>query len=269
MPDYEYIEASILDDYNDEGGVNTDIDVIRRALGPGYMDLTDSQIIRLVNSNLARMSPEEIEGFWDTVKNVGKKVGGFAKQAAPVILPIAGTALGAYLGSPQIGAMVGQAGAQLVSGSKKQPKTAVPPPPVGAPVPSGGSSAVNQLMALVRNPTFLQTLVGQSIGGTGQQNVSRSSQAPMTQIPFGALMSALGSLANTAAIEAANLLEEDEEVTGYLRDEYGNFTCDPANPDERAQRVLQLIREDYLSTMASTQDFDPVTEWTIRAGLIR
>ena len=53
---------------------------------------------------------------------------------------------------------------------------------------------------------------------------------------------------------------------GYLQDESGNFVVDPANPDERAQRVLELLNE--AGEAQVTEDYDPVTEWLIEAELL-
>ena len=60
--------------------------------------------------------------------------------------------------------------------------------------------------------------------------------------------------------------EESFEAMGYLQDESGNFVVDPANPDERAQRVLELLNE--AGEAQVTEDYDPVTEWLIEAELL-
>ena len=89
------------------------------------------------------MSPEEVEGFWDTLKGV-------AKQVAPTILPMAGGAVGTLFGGPvgtALGSKLGQMGAQFISGPQKQPAPPGPAPtrpvpqtPAAAPVPPGGTS---------------------------------------------------------------------------------------------------------------------------------
>ncbi len=319
-----------------------------------YSNLADAEIEALLRRVLGRMSPEEVEGFWDTLKGV-------AKQVAPTILPMAGGAVGTLFGGPvgtALGSKLGQMGAQFISGPQKQPAPPGPAPilpvpqaPVAAPVPPGGTSAAAQLMALLKNPDLLKSLLGQVLGGAGESTVLVGPRA--TPIPFGAMMNALESLAAQAAIEAAEAIEDEDdteavrhcprtcsrrkmsararqqcrrlcpvrrirrvppgrpvvnpaqrpmeepgerppgygeepyggeplgedpygeepygdeesfEAMSYLQDESGNFIVDPANPDERAQLVLELLREG--SEAYVTEGYDPVAEWLIEAELL-
>ena len=256
---------------------------IREVLSPEYKNLSDAEIEAMLRRILGRMSPEEVEGFWDTLKDIGKAALGATKQAAPTILPMAGGALGTLVGGPAgtvIGGKLGQMGAQLLAKPQKlsaSPRaTPQPPPssqapqapsaPAAAPVPPGGTSVVAQLMSLIKNPDLLKSLLGQLLGGAGESTVRVGPQA--TPIPFGAMMNALESLASQAAVEAAEAFgdEESVEAMGYLQDESGNSLVDPANPDERAQRVLSLLNE-ARETPAS-EPYDPVTGWLIEANLL-
>jgi hypothetical protein len=261
-------------------------DSLRQVLRPEYRNLSDGDLQILLQQVLGGMSPEEVEGFWDTLKDVGKAALGVAKQVAPTLLPMAGGALGTLVGGPvgtAIGSKLGQMGAQLLApqkpvapqvapsaavapGAIPQPAVAPAPPAAAAPVPPGGSSATAQLMALLKNPDLLKSLLGQLLGGAGESTVEVGPGA--TPIPFVAMMNTLESLAAQAAIEAADTMGDDQSVEsmGYLQDGTGNFVVDPANPDERAQRVLELLNEaaqDY-----GPEPYDPVTEWLIEAELI-
>jgi hypothetical protein len=261
-------------------------DSIRQLLKPENSNLSDAEIDALLRPILGRMSPEEVEGFWDTVKSVAGQVGGVLKQAAPVLLPAAGAALGTVIGGPAgmaIGGQLGQLGAKFVAGPQPStssggtaaqpaaPQSAPGAPAAAAPIPAGGTSALGQLMALIQNPALLKSLLGQVLGQAGQQTVPAGSQG--TQLSFPALMNALSSLAGKAAQEAAEAYPEVEsvEATGYLIDPSGNFLVDPADPDARAQRVMELLREDYLakSYKPAGGAYDPLTEWLIDANLVK
>lgn len=287
----EYLEAYLVEDVDQTfgpanfSGIRERMhlplyDSIRQLLRPEYSNLSDAEINELLRPILTNMSPEEIEGFWDTVKSVAGQVGGALKQAAPALLPAAGAALGTFIGGPvgtAIGGKLGQMGAQLVAGPKPAPAppVAAPQPAPGAPVaaapiPAGGTSAVGQLMSLIQNPALLQSLIGQILGPAAQQTVPAGSQG--IQLSFPALMNALASLAGKAAQEAAEAYPgvESVETTAYLVDPSGNFIVDPADPDARAQRVMELLREDYLaeSYEPAGGSYDPLTEWFIEANLM-
>ena len=125
---------------------------------------------------------------------------------------------------------------------------------------------VAQLISLIKNPDLLKSLLGQLLGGAGESTARVGPQA--TPISFGAMMNALESLAAQAAIEAAEASgdEASVEAMGYLQDESGNSLVDPANPDERAQRVLALLNE--ARGTPAPEPYDPVTGWLIEANLL-
>jgi hypothetical protein len=343
-------------------------EVVRQSLGPEYRNFSDLEIHALLENILGSMSPEEVEGFWDTVKSAGQAALGVAKQVAPTVLPIAGGAVGTLIGGPvgtAIGSKLGQMGAQLLTKPQAPGVSAAAIPPVAAPgappqppsaaapavapVPAGGTTATAQLMALLQNPALLKSLLGQLLGGAGESAVLVGPRA--TPIPFGAMMNALESLAAQAALEAAEAYEDDSEAVrhcpsicrrryltardrqkwcrscpalrirrvpprrpvvrpvvpsmaepgerpsgygeepyaeepyggepygeepsggeerfkamSYLQDESGNFIVDPANPDERAQRVLELLQEAVEAYVP--ESYDPVTEWLIEAEML-
>lgn len=263
----EYIEASVLEEQGPDQFL-----ILRKVLNPEFAQLSDSEIAILLDQILGRMSPEEVEGFWDTLNKVGRAVGGVAKQVAPTALPIAGTALGAYLGGPmgaQIGSRLGQMGGQIIGGRKPSAPVGPQRPsvsPVAPPLPPRATSTVNQLMALIQNPLFLKSLLGQVLGSAGRQSVPVGPQGATA--PFGAFMNALGSLASMAASEA-QVDDESVEAFAYLQDEEGNFLVDPANPDERAQRLLEILSEAQQDEADECEGFDPVSNWLYKSGFVR
>jgi hypothetical protein len=351
-----YLEAYFVEDFEQAlGTVNfSHYDAVRQVLRPEYRNLPDAEIDALLQRVLGGMSPEEVEGFWDTLKDAGKAALGVAKQVAPTLLPVAGGALGTLVGGPvgtALGSKLGQMGAQLLTNPQAPRGPAAAPASAAAagataPVPAGGTSAVAQLMALLKNPDLLKSLLGQVLGGAGESTVLVGPRA--MPIPFGAMMNALESLAAQAAIEAAEAIEDEDdteavrqcpricrrrnisararqqcrrlcpvgrirrvpprrpvaistqrpmvepgerppaygeeplgeepygeepygdeesfEAISYLEDESGNLVADPANPDERAQRVLELLNE--ASEAYVSEEYDPVTEWLIEAELL-
>jgi hypothetical protein len=305
----EYLKAYVVEGLEQPIGIREKIyfplydsstyDAIRQVLRPEYRNLSDAEIDALLQRILRRMSPAEVEGFWDTVKDV-----------AGQLLPVAGAAVGTYFGGPAgtaIGAQLGQTGAQLIRPQKPATRApapaapaaapagaaapaeappgvaapepapaapAAPPPtaaPAAAPIPPGGTSAVAQLMSLIQNPAFLKSLLSQVLGPGGQPTVPVGSQG--TPVSFGPVLNALTSLAGKAAEEAAEAYPgaESVEATAYLVDPSGNFLVDPADPDARAQRLLELLQEDYQTGAyePGRGAFDPVTEWLIEANLVK
>ena len=275
----QYIEAYCEEsDFFDQPETLSDYDLIRVVLSPMGNDLEDEEIDAILDDVLAGMSPEEIEGFWSTIGN-------FARRVAPTLLPAAGTALGTVVGGPvgaAIGGTIGRVAGQAFGGRQRQAPRRTPTPPqitpriarrttavqAPAPIPSGGSSALGQLISLIQNPIFLQSLLGRVLGGgavrLGQESI---------EIPFGAFMNALSQLATQAAREANADQESSVDIPDYLQDEEGNFLCeDPAVPEQRAQVLLELLNEAFpaeADNEAWVEDFDELTEWFIEAGWIR
>lgn len=277
-----YLEAYVQEgfDQEDTPAIDSPYDILRRILKPEFQNLSDAQINSLLQNVLSRMSPEEVEGFWDTVKSLGKGVLGAAQQAAPKVLPMAGGALGTLVGGPvgtAMGAQLGQIAGKFMAGPPSAatgaaPQPAPPQPAPGAavsaaaPIPPGGTSAVGQLMSLIQNPAFLQSLLAHALGPAAQKTVSVGAQG--TPASIGSLMNALSSLAGLVAREAAESYPETEslETTAYLQDASGAFVADPADPDSRSQRLLQLLHE-----APPPQGYgggDPLTEWLVEAQLI-
>ena len=79
-------------------------------------------------------------------------------------------------------------------------------------------------------------------------------------------MNALAQLATQAAMEANAKQKNAEETPEYLLREDGEFACDPANPAERARRLLELLHE--TSTAGQERDMDKLTEWFAESGML-
>ncbi|WP_445711508.1 hypothetical protein [Flavobacterium sp.] len=82
-------------------------EAVRYVLGPEYSDLSENELEDELLSRVDLMSESEAEGFWSSLGNVAKNVGSGLLRGVSAIAPIAGTAVGTYFGSPQIGGVVG------------------------------------------------------------------------------------------------------------------------------------------------------------------
>ena len=82
-------------------------EAVRYVLGPEYDGLNENELEYELLSRVDQMSESEAEGFWSSLGNVAKNVGSGILRGVSAIAPIAGTAVGAYFGAPQIGGAVG------------------------------------------------------------------------------------------------------------------------------------------------------------------
>ena len=256
----EFIEAYTTLE-SGEGGYR---DTVRGLLAAPYRSMPDSDIDQLLEQAFSEMTADQIEGFWDTVRNVGATV-------APIALPAAGAAVGTLIGGPAgtaIGASVGRAGAQFVSGrppvAPGGPAQPSPGQAAASTVPPGGNRALNDLIALLSSAEFQKILAAQVFGQMGRQSVQVGPGG--ADVSFPSIMNALAQLASGASAAAGAPPSVDQ--TAYLRDSYGSYVADPANPDERAIRVVELLRESR-NAAARPQSPESVTAWMAEAGLLR
>lgn len=79
------------------------------------------------------------------------------------------------------------------------------------------------------------------MGSMGRQSVRIAGES----VPTAALANAIEVFAREAAVEY-NALHgvSGETVPHYLMDEDGEFLVDPANPEERAALIFELVEED-------------------------
>jgi hypothetical protein len=215
---------------------------------------------------LSHLTPWEAESFTSALGDVGR----FFKSSelrgvAGAALPIVGTAVGTVYGGPvgaAIGGSLGGAAGQAIAG--KQPARPAPPPHAAAPpativqptgipgaepapaaqlsaqTPLAGSPAAAQLLSVIQNPALLSSLLALVMGSHGKTSVPVG--AAGTEVPVGAMMNLIGVLANRAAEDAEEILAARQDgMPGYLFDESGCLTCDPAVPSQRADALLRVL----------------------------
>ena len=82
-------------------------EAVQYVLGPEYFGLSEDELEDELLSRVDLMSESEAEGFWSSLGNVAKNIGSGVLKGVSAIAPIAGTAVGAFFGAPQIGGTVG------------------------------------------------------------------------------------------------------------------------------------------------------------------
>jgi len=203
---------------------------LREILAPQFRKLPAEDIEALFESY--NLSADEMEGFFDTLKDIGKAV----VSAAPAILPTAGTVLGTAFGGPAgaaIGSTVGKLAGSAIGGASA-------PRPPGPQSPPGASPAAGKLMQSMFSPDTLKALMQMLLGQLGASNVKVGG----TPVPVGGFTNLLGTLANTAQAEyhAVNPTA-GEGIPEYLRNYAGEAVGDPGEAEFRAQRLYEMLQE--------------------------
>jgi hypothetical protein len=218
---------------------------ISEILSPEYRNL-DAENVRLLLEQ-SNIDAEYMEGFLDTLKNLGKTV----VNAMPQVLPVAAPILGGIVGGPAgaaIGQMVGGlAGRALSPSQPAQPSvqpaatslmTGLQNIPSQARQMPGGSPAASQLAQLLYNPKLLQSLMAMVMGQAGAPNISVGSKS----VPPSAFTNLLGQLANQATAEynaMENVIRPHRESEDYA----GERIDDPTESAIRANRLLEDLQE--------------------------
>jgi len=249
---------------------------VRMALHPRYRNISPEQVEMLLDS--VGLSANDMEF---SLSNALSGVGSYLTSAAPTILPLAGTAIGAALGGPvgasfggsigqMAGSAVGRAGQPAVAQpvaiqhAVGQPAIAQPARPTGPassaslqPVAaSGGSPSAAQLLQILNRPEVLQALLSMALGQAGQQQISVGSKSA----PVAAFTNLIGELADQAASEYNASMEwQGESIPNYLMDSNGYYLADPDEPKQRAVRLLELLDE-------SAQEAEDSQVWEDEAG---
>jgi hypothetical protein len=226
-----------------QGAAGSDYQGLRQVLAPPYRNWEAGDIEALFESY--NLSAEDIEGFFDTLKDIGKAV----VSVAPAILPVAGTVVGSAFGGPLGGALGGAlgqaAGGAISKATAPQPQT---PPPAAPGVqiprvpqsPPGAAPMAGQLMQTMFRPEMIQSLMSMLLGQLGRPNVTVGS----TPVPVGAFTNLLGAMANQAQAEYnAASPSVREGLPEYLRDYAGEAVGDPAVAEHRARALWEMLQE--------------------------
>jgi hypothetical protein len=268
----------------------------RLCLAEEYREIDQESLEIMLDNTLANMNLEDAESFLKTLNKVGnaaKKVATspLVSQIGQAALPAVGAAIGTAVApgvGTAIGGALGNVAGQTLAGVSRQVNTpqattvntSQPNVVQNTSVPANSlrrtqtsvSAAANQILQLVQSPQFLQALASLSMGAQGRKSINVRSQENISNVPTGAFLNLLESLANQAAMEAT---KNESAIPSYLEDVNGEALCDLANPDERARVLMEHLQED--ETFYSETDFDDdeddegddeVFDWLEEAGLV-
>lgn len=241
----------------------------RQFLTPQYRYLPPEEIESLLSETFPELSPEDAENFF---RNVGRSLGQFGQEVgrrAPGIVSgaLSGATTGAALGP--FGAIGGAIAGGALGGATYRPQPGATPAGIaqqiggqalGALSRGGGTAGLigqfgqtamgalaggqrgarGQFAAMLAQPQTQQAIL-QSLGaGSGNIRVGRQS------VPIQSILAALGTFATRAAEEYEMLDESFSEANGR--------TFDPANPDVRAQYLLESFYQANESLFAATDE---------------
>ncbi len=230
-----------------QGAAGSDYQGLRQVLAAPYRNWEAEDIEALFESY--NLSAEDMEGFFDTLKDIGKAV----VSAAPAILPVAGTVVGSAFGGPIGGALGGALGraAGGAIGQATAPRTQTSAPaasgiPPGSQIPGapqsppGAAPTASQLMQTMFRPETIQALMSMLLGQLGRSNVTVGSSS----VPNAAFTNMLSTMANQAQAEYnAACPSAREGLPEYLRDYAGEAVGDPAVAEHRARALWEMLQE--------------------------
>ena len=232
-------------------------EAVRYVLGPEYSNLSEDELEDVLLSRVDQMSESEAEGFWSSLGNVASSIGSGVLRGVSAIAPIAGTAVGAYFGAPQIGGAVGGLVSNLAGSAStaldnsRQPQRRQSPPQQNrrpannnnrrrqAPSPVGqawsnttryladaGRAALPAIQQYVQdNPVQLRPLAAQDIGRVQGLYNQLGGVINNPQFQAGQAQQSLGTASPNSPIEShsfAELIESVNYLTENILYEYYN-----------------------------------------------
>jgi len=230
---------------------------LREILAPAYADLSAEDIEDLIADTLgSEVSAEDVEGWFDQTLSA-------VSEAAPYVTPVlsgmargarGGSAMGPYgaLGGALLGGVSGALSAARSRQRPPRPRAGGQTPAVatvsraagGAAAPApGGAPGAAQLLSVLARPEVSQALMSMVLGQAGHRAIPVGDQ----RVPPAAFANLLSQLAAQAAVEYAFVTPQDKTFPGYLQNAEGEFVVDPAVPEQRAARLLELLNEAALA----------------------
>jgi len=232
-------------------------EAVRYVLGPEYSNLNENELEDVLLSRVDQMSESEAEGFWSSLGNVASSIGSGVLRGVSAVAPIAGTAIGTYFGSPQIGGAVGglvsnlagSASAALDNNRQQQQQQQRPaqpqrrpsynnrprqnPSPIGQAwgnttryLADAGRAAIPAIQQYVQNnPVQLRPQAAQDIGRVQGLYNQLGGVINNPQFQAGQAQQSLGTASPNAPIEShsfAELIESVNYLTENILYEYYN-----------------------------------------------
>jgi hypothetical protein len=160
-----------------------------------------------------------------TARGIGGAIGGVGQLVSSVRGGGAGGAAGA-LGSIATGALGGTGAGRAARGAIS-----------GARQAQAGGGSANALLGMMTRPETLQAILSAAMGPAGSRNLNIGGQ----QIPVHQLLSALGTVAQRAAHEAAEFDENAEMTPEFAEAAAEAWGLDPEDAESRADGVLTWL----------------------------
>lgn len=216
--------------------------------------LDDDALEELLSEWFPATEPDDVENFMRTLQKFGRQAAPIAQKALPGI--VQGAMTGATVAGPYgaIAGAIGGGAASLLSSPQPTTPASTPsatptpqkpspapvpvaPPPAASPAASPpqaapGQAALAQLVFLLSRPETMRALSSLLLPGAGRQTQQVGNQ----QVPALAFANAISELAGELA--EAYAVPEEDGVSNYLLDEYGEARGDIFNPAERAALLI-------------------------------
>ncbi|MBX9797458.1 hypothetical protein [Sphingomonas sp.] len=267
--------------------------MFRSSLAPDYAEASVEQLDAIARTIYGpEANAEMVESFFSDLgrglSHAARGIGQFAQRAAPIVanaLPsiaqgaMSGAALGPW--GALAGAIAGGAGgilsqvnnptARAIGGGIGSVTNLLSTVRGGGPqgalgalgalgggtmrgagLPGAGGGSANALMGLLARPELLQAITSGAMGSFGRPSVPVGGQ----QVPVNMLLSALGTLANRTAHEAAEFAGGAEAVPAFIESAGEALGADTQDAEGRADTLLTLLA---LSPMIWNSGRPPVT----------
>jgi hypothetical protein len=186
-------------------------DVLADALDDAYADAGPEDLDDALDNLLDAMTPAEAFNFGKALNQIAMTAQ--KALADPVVgqvvrtaLPIAGGAVGTFIGGPAgtaIGSSLGQAAAGALPGAPRPQRAVGAAAPVAVPPVAGGSAAAAQGLVLTQQPDVLKALLSLAMGQHGKRSANG--------VPVAQIMGLLSSVFGQAAADADELQYLDQE----------------------------------------------------------
>lgn len=234
--------------------LETEYPAVRRVMQEDLQQLDDDALEELLSEWFPATEPDDVENFMRTLQKFGRQAAPIAQKALPGI--VQGAMTGATVAGPYgaIAGAIGGGAASLLSSPQPTTPASTPsatptpqkpspapvpvaPPPAASPAASPpqaapGQAALAQLVFLLSRPETMRALSSLLLPGAGRQTQQVGNQ----QVPALAFANAISELAGELA--EAYAVPEEDGVSNYLLDEYGEARGDIFNPAERAALLI-------------------------------
>jgi len=234
--------------------LQSEYESLRENISPELAHLSDAQLENLFERY--GVDAEAMEGFFSDLGKFASSAGKAVLQAAPSILPLAGTVVGTAFGGPigaKLGGSLGSLAGQAVGSATGQKGAGggglggLLSGGLGSLLGGGGlsslmggSPAAGQLLQTIAKPETMKALASMAMGPMGTPNIPVGG----TSVPVGAFGNLLKMLTGRMEAEYAEAIAKSkgDGTPGYMKDYAGEAKADPAVAENRAEVLYELLQ---------------------------